>query len=79
MQQDNRLNQHIGNVTTQVALQTQRDSASMFTLAVVTTVFLPPTFVAVRVSYMHMKRIVRRVQRASLAHNAQLSVDIADP
>jgi hypothetical protein len=45
-QQDNRLNQHIGNVTTQVALQTQRDSASMFTLAVVTTIFLPPTFVA---------------------------------
>ncbi|KAH8903354.1 hypothetical protein BR93DRAFT_961801 [Coniochaeta sp. PMI_546] len=45
-QQDNRLNQHISNVTTQVALQTQRDSASMFTLAVVTTIFLPPTFVA---------------------------------
>jgi len=49
-QQDNRLNQHIGNVTTQVALQTQRDSASMFTLAVVTTIFLPPTFVAVRIA-----------------------------
>ncbi len=47
MQHDNRLTQEIGNLTTQVALQTQRDSASMITLAVVTTLFLPGAFISV--------------------------------
>jgi len=40
-QRDNQLNQKI-------ALQSQRDSVSMFTLATVTAIFLPGTFVCVR-------------------------------
>lgn len=46
-QQDNRLTQQINDYTSQVALQTQRDGASMFTIAVVTAIFLPGTFVSV--------------------------------
>ncbi|KAL2063629.1 hypothetical protein VTL71DRAFT_5434 [Oculimacula yallundae] len=44
-QRDNRLTQDISNLTTDIALQTQRDGASMSTLAFVTAVFLPGTFV----------------------------------
>jgi hypothetical protein len=45
-QRDNRLTQQINDYTSQVAMQTQRDGASMFTIAVVTAIFLPGTFVA---------------------------------
>lgn len=40
--------QNTSTLATDVALQTQRDSVSMFTLAMVTAVFLPGTFVCVR-------------------------------
>lgn len=46
-QRDNRLNQDISNLTTEIALQTQRGSASMSTLAGVTVAFLLGTFVCV--------------------------------
>lgn len=39
--------QNTSTLATDVALQTQRDSVSMFTLAMVTAVFLPGTFVCV--------------------------------
>lgn len=42
--------QNTSTLATDVALQTQRDSVSMFTLAMVTAVFLPGTFVCVRVA-----------------------------
>lgn len=47
-QQDNQLNQQISNLTTDIALQTQHDGISMFTLAMVTVAFLPGTFICVR-------------------------------
>lgn len=47
-QRDNRLNQNISNLTTEIAQQTQRDSISMSTLASITAAFLPGTFVSVR-------------------------------
>ncbi|RFU34190.1 hypothetical protein B7463_g2176, partial [Scytalidium lignicola] len=41
----NLASQKVAGETTSIALQTQRDSVSMFTLAMVTAVFLPGTFV----------------------------------
>lgn len=39
----------IANSTRQIALETRRDSASMKTIAIVTLIFLPRTFISVRV------------------------------
>lgn len=43
----NRINLQIAESSRQVALATQEDSASMTTIAVMTMIFLPGTFVAV--------------------------------
>ncbi|KAH8588422.1 hypothetical protein B0O99DRAFT_728327 [Bisporella sp. PMI_857] len=43
--EDNQANQRISRLTTDIALQTKHDSASMSTLAMVTALFLPGTFV----------------------------------
>jgi hypothetical protein len=47
-QAESRDNKEIAALTARIAQQTQRDSASMITIAAVTMFFLPGTFVAVR-------------------------------
>ncbi|CAJ2507024.1 Uu.00g082100.m01.CDS01 [Anthostomella pinea] len=45
-QKDSRANQEISHLTTDIAVRAQRENVSMFTLAIVTAVFLPGTFVS---------------------------------
>lgn len=47
-QEENRTNTRIANLTAKIAQRTQRDSASMITIAAVTMFFLPGTFISVR-------------------------------
>jgi Mg2+ and Co2+ transporter CorA len=44
---DGRVSKAIAETSEQIARESKRDSSAMKTLAVLTTVFLPPTFVAV--------------------------------
>ena len=46
-QMDNRNNLNIANLTSKIAIETKRDSSSMITIAAVTMVFLPGTFISV--------------------------------
>lgn len=46
-QVDNRTNLEIANLTSKLAADARRDSSSMITIAAVTMVFLPGTFVSV--------------------------------
>ena len=46
-QLDSRTNLDIANLTSKIAVETQRDSSSMITIAAVTMLFLPGTFVSV--------------------------------
>lgn len=55
-QKDNQLNQDISNLTKNIALETQKDSVSMFTIAAVTVLFLPATFVCVGLNIQNLKR-----------------------
>lgn len=50
-QMDNRNNLDIANLTSKIAIETKRDSSSMITIAAVTMIFLPGTFISV--SYLH--------------------------
>lgn len=43
--------QQVSNLTADIAVETQRDSVSMFTLALVTAIFLPGTFICVSIQY----------------------------
>lgn len=45
-QRDNRTNLKIADLTTKIATETQKDSSSMITIAALTLLFLPGTFVA---------------------------------
>lgn len=47
-QADSRTNLEIADLTSKIAVDAQRDSSSMITLAAVTMVFLPGTFISVR-------------------------------
>ncbi|KAL8689319.1 MAG: hypothetical protein Q9218_004983 [Villophora microphyllina] len=47
-QVDSRTNLEIANLTSKIAVDAQRDSSSMITIAAVTMVFLPGTFISVR-------------------------------
>ncbi|KAL8732106.1 MAG: hypothetical protein Q9181_004070 [Wetmoreana brouardii] len=47
-QADNRTNLKIASLTSDIAVDAQRDSSSMITIAAVTMVFLPGTFISVR-------------------------------
>lgn len=47
-QADNRTNMEIADLTAKIAVDAQRDSSSMITIAAVTMVFLPGTFISVR-------------------------------
>ena len=46
-QVDNKTNLDIADLTAKIALDTKRDSSSMITIAAVTMVFLPGTFISV--------------------------------
>lgn len=46
-QMDNRNNLDIANLTSKIAIETKRDSSSMITIAAVTMIFLPGTFISV--------------------------------
>lgn len=46
-QMDNRNNLNIANLTSKIAIETKRDSSSMITIAAVTMIFLPGTFISV--------------------------------
>lgn len=48
-QNDNRTNLEIANTTKDIAEKTRNDSSSMITVAALTMLFLPGTFVSVRV------------------------------
>jgi len=46
-QDDNNISRSVAEYSAAIAVSTKRDSTAMKTIAVLTTVFLPPTFVAV--------------------------------
>jgi Mg2+ and Co2+ transporter CorA len=47
---DGRVSKSIAEASEQIARESKRDSSAMKTLAVLTTVFLPPTFIAVSIT-----------------------------
>ena len=47
-QVDNRTNLQIAELTSKISIEAKRDSSSMITIAAVTMVFLPGTFISVR-------------------------------
>jgi hypothetical protein len=47
-QVDNRTNLQIAELTSKISQEAKRDSSSMITIAAVTMVFLPGTFISVR-------------------------------
>lgn len=47
-QVDNRTNLQIADLTSKISMEAKRDSSSMITIAAVTMVFLPGTFISVR-------------------------------
>lgn len=55
-QAEARTNTRIANLTAEVAKQTQRDSASMITIAAVTMFFLPGTFISTVMSSVFFSR-----------------------
>lgn len=48
--EENRISRLVSEASTKVAVASKRDSAAMKTIAVLTMLFLPATFVAVRIS-----------------------------
>jgi hypothetical protein len=57
-QDENRISRSVAEESARIAKATKRDSATMKSIAVLTMVFLPPTFVAVRLS---MYFVIRRL------------------
>lgn len=53
-QVDNRTNLEIANLTSELEADARRDSSSMITIAAVTMVFLPGTFVSVSAICRHV-------------------------
>lgn len=63
-QDENRLSRSIAQKSELIAAATKKDSAAMRTLAVLTTIFLPPTFVAVSMN------LSRAFNAYALAHQS---------
>lgn len=51
-QRDTELSLGLARTSAETAVATKRDSSSMKVIAVLTTLFLPPTFIAVSLSYV---------------------------
>ena len=65
-QVDNKTNLDIADLTAKIALDTKRDSSSMITIAAVTMVFLPGTFISALFSMVFFNTSIDGNGRASL-------------
>lgn len=58
VQNDSRINIEVAKLTKDIAQESRKDSSSMITIAALTMVFLPGTFVAVRLTQTELSKIL---------------------
>ncbi|KAL9122343.1 MAG: hypothetical protein Q9187_001096 [Circinaria calcarea] len=71
-QMDNRNNLDIANLTSKIAIETKRDSSSMITIAAVTMIFLPGTFISAVFSMVFFSLGTNRAGQTTLNAAPQL-------